>query len=448
MPINVTAIFDIGKTNKKFFLFDEQMNEVYQQYIKFTEVQDDDGFDCDDLAAIEKWMMDTYNNIINDERFVLTAINFSAYGATIVYLNEALKPFTPLYNYTKPYPAYLLELFKKKHGNLETWSQQTASPVLGMLNAGLQIFWLKYEKPNLYAQVRHAIFLPQYFSFLFSRKLLSDYTSIGCHTGMWEFGKAEFHKWMYDEEIVQLLPPFPYKDAVNSVMENGIRVGAGIHDSSAALFSYKKNEEEPFILLSTGTWVINLNPFNQSTLTNDELQQDSLCYLQPDGTPVKASRLFMGAEFNNWIKILSIYFKVDVNYHTKVSFNKRMFDTAEKILSPLFNWQNIKHPNNKITLFAKLDLSWFHSFEEAYHHLVKELVELLIEKIWLIINTKNMRKIFIDGGFAGNHVFIDTLAEKLPDFEIIPSEMPLGSAIGAAMVINETNILRNKCLIK
>ena len=184
MSLKVTAIFDIGKTNKKFFLFDEQLNQVYQEYIQFPEIKDDDGFDCDDLPAIEKWTMDTYNAIIKDERFEIEAINFSAYGATMVYLDEFLRPFTPLYNYTKPFPAYLLEPFKKKYGNLETWSQQTASPVLGMLNAGLQLFWFKYEKPQLYSKLRYAVFLPQYLSFLFSKKLMSEYTGIGCHTGM------------------------------------------------------------------------------------------------------------------------------------------------------------------------------------------------------------------------------------------------------------------------
>lgn len=88
MSLKVTAIFDIGKTNKKFFLFDEQLNEVYQEYIQFPQITDDDGFECDDLAAIETWLLTTYKTISSDERFDLQAINFSAYGATMVHLDE------------------------------------------------------------------------------------------------------------------------------------------------------------------------------------------------------------------------------------------------------------------------------------------------------------------------------------------------------------------------
>ena len=84
-----------------------------------------------------------------------------------------------------------------------------------------------------------------------------------------------------------------------------------------------------------------------------------------------------------------------------------------------------------------MDLTWFDSFEEAYHHLIKELVELQVEKIWLVINGKKAGKIFLDGGFVDNLIFINMLSEKLPDFEIIPSEIPLGSAIGAALAVNK-----------
>ena len=39
----VTLIFDIGQTNKKCFLFDENYQEVYKRYQKFPEIKDKDG---------------------------------------------------------------------------------------------------------------------------------------------------------------------------------------------------------------------------------------------------------------------------------------------------------------------------------------------------------------------------------------------------------------------
>jgi sugar (pentulose or hexulose) kinase len=44
MLMEVLAVFDIGKTNKKFLLFDSGLKLVHQEEIQFTEIADDKGF--------------------------------------------------------------------------------------------------------------------------------------------------------------------------------------------------------------------------------------------------------------------------------------------------------------------------------------------------------------------------------------------------------------------
>ena len=83
---------------------------------------------------------------------------------------------------------------------------------------------------------------------------------------------------------------------------------------------------------------------------------------------------------------------------------------------------------------ANMDLSWFDNFMEAYHHLIKDLIDLQVEKIWLVLNGENVKKYF-QTGFVENSIFINILTEKLTDFEIITSEMPFGSAIGATFSV-------------
>ena len=53
----VIAVFDIGKTNKKILLFDNNFKVVYQQEDKFPVVLDDDGFECDDIDLINTWIL-------------------------------------------------------------------------------------------------------------------------------------------------------------------------------------------------------------------------------------------------------------------------------------------------------------------------------------------------------------------------------------------------------
>src|ERR1035437_1749245 len=99
---NVIAIFDIGKSNKKILLFDSKYHVVFEEDQRFEEITDDDGFACDNIERIEKWMTATLSSIISLGEYKLAAVNFATYGATLMYLDDNLKRLTPAYNYLKP----------------------------------------------------------------------------------------------------------------------------------------------------------------------------------------------------------------------------------------------------------------------------------------------------------------------------------------------------------
>ncbi|MES1225967.1 MAG: carbohydrate kinase, partial [Bacteroidota bacterium] len=56
MPLPVILIFDIGKTNKKVFLFDEDYNIVFEKTEILPEIKDEDGFPCEDIEMLVKWV--------------------------------------------------------------------------------------------------------------------------------------------------------------------------------------------------------------------------------------------------------------------------------------------------------------------------------------------------------------------------------------------------------
>src|ERR1700742_3783322 len=98
-PIPVIAIFDVGKTNKKLFLFDKNYKIVFERSARFLETVDEDGFPCENLESLRQSVFDSLNEVSRLKQFDVKAINFSAYGASFVYLDENGKPLTPLYNY-------------------------------------------------------------------------------------------------------------------------------------------------------------------------------------------------------------------------------------------------------------------------------------------------------------------------------------------------------------
>ena len=77
----------------------------------------------------------------------------------------------------------------------------------------------------------------------------------------------------------------------------------------------------PFVLISTGTWNISMNPFNKTPLTVEELKNDCLCYLQYLGEPVKASRLHSGLEYERQVKRIADNFNQDIVKYRDITFN-------------------------------------------------------------------------------------------------------------------------------
>ena len=100
--IPVIAVFDLGKTNKKLFLFSESYALVWERSAQLEEISDEDGYPCENLSAMINWVMSTLDEALAEKRFEISALNFSSYGASLVHVNEQGQPLTPLYNYLKP----------------------------------------------------------------------------------------------------------------------------------------------------------------------------------------------------------------------------------------------------------------------------------------------------------------------------------------------------------
>jgi len=440
MPQEVTAVFDIGKTNKKFFLFDKDLQEVKQEYINIPPIADEDGYPCEDLAVLTAWVREKINEVCVSSAYQLIGLNFSTYGASFVNVGDNGEPVTPLYNYLKDFPEDLQKTFFETYPE-ETNNQETASPTLGMLNSGLQLYWLKKRKPEVFKQVHHSLHLPQYMSFIFTGKYVSEPTSIGCHTRLWDFNKQRYHAWVKEEGIDRVLADIvPTTHVIpTKICGQMVNVGVGIHDSSSALAAYLARTEEPFILISTGTWSITLNPFSQESLSVSDLKNDCLNNLTIHGKLVKVSRFFLGNEFDHQLKKLNAVFGKDTNYYKTVAADE---DLIQKIKGGKIH--NTFYPETILRSPFIADLfpenQWkpeaCGSFEEAYHQLVWGLTRIQVESFLLAKGNSDISKVFIDGGFVHNEVFINLLKHFLEGYSLEFSDVPLGSAYGAALMLN------------
>lgn len=428
------AIYDVGKTNKKLLLFDEQYSVVHEESIQLPETKDEDGFACEDINALTDWVRNSFNRILEDQRFDIKAVNFSGYGASFVYLDAQKNVIAPLYNYLKPYPAKLQKQFYGQYGGESHFSKVTASPVLGNLNSGMQLYRLKYEKSELFEKIKYALHLPQYLSFILSSSLQSDITSIGCHTNLWNFQQHQYHDWVKKEGVDKKLAPVEKCNSIVGTINNGILVGAGLHDSSSALIPYFTSFNEPFVLLSTGTWCISLNPFDHSLLSDYELHEDCLCYLGYEGNPVKASRIFAGNEHEQQVKRLAEHFGKPLNYYTSVEVDTGLLKTQQHNRQNLQLMNEGKEPAR--SAFEKRKLESFKNYEEAYHQLIVDIVAQQVRSTNLVLRGTGVKRIFVDGGFSKNPIYMHLMSEAFPVIEVYAASVAQASALGAALVIH------------
>lgn len=437
MKQKVTAVFDIGKTNKKFFLFNDDFQQVHKEYIHFDEIEDEDGFPTENLPALQTWLKLVFENILKGEKYDVQAINFSTYGASFVHIDENGEPLTPLYNYIKPLDEDLIEDFFSKYGPKEEFLKKTGCSDLSMLNSGIQLYWLKYTKPEVFKKIKYALHLPQYLSYVFTGIPLSEYTSIGCHTALWDYDKKDYHDWVYAENLHEILPSIVSTETSINMNYNGkrIKIGVGIHDSSAALLPYVRSINRKFILISTGTWSIALNPFTENPILKTNNDKDSINYMRINGKPVKASRLFLGNEYKLQVAKLDAYFGVNDDYHRSVDFNYDIYSEIIKNFQYHYKWESITDEN-----MPNKTLKSYDKYEYAYHQLMTELVLLQIKCIKKAIGESDIKRLYIDGGFSDNTIYIKLLSHYLRDKKLRTTNASLGSALGAAISISDSKL--------
>ncbi len=443
MATQAIAVFDIGKTNKKLTLFDAAYQVLHEEEQQLEEVTDDDGFACENLEAVSQWVQQAVDRLKAQDDYEVKAINVSAYGASLVHLDAQRRPVTPLYNYLKPFPEALATQFYKQYGDREAFALQTASPPMGMLNAGLQLYWLKHSKPEVFSQISHSLHLPQYIACLVHQKMHSDITSVGCHTGLWNFETNSSHRWVDQEDLASLLPPIVSTTAYETIPYHtgkSVLCGVGIHDSSAALVPYLMGFADPFMLLSTGTWNITLNPFNQEPLTAEELHKDCLNYMNYLGKPVKAARIFLGKEHDHHEKRIAAHFSKGPAYHHTIVPDKEILQglLKEQQAARKFYPKTMQNTGPVPGYTGPdTDLSLFGSYEEAYHQLVLDLVSMQVLSLKLAIGNTSPDKLFISGGFCNNQLFMQLLASYLPEVDLYITNLKRASALGAALVLHQ-----------
>jgi sugar (pentulose or hexulose) kinase len=93
--------------------------------------------------------------------------------------------------------------------------------------------------------------------------------------------------------------------------------------------------------------------------------------------------------------------------------------------------------DNRQSDFQFRKLEEFSSYEEAYHQLIVDIMKQQVRSTNLVLKGAHVKRIFVDGGFSKNPIYMYLLAEAFPKIEVYAASVPQASALGAALAIHQ-----------
>ncbi|MGB8191286.1 MAG: FGGY-family carbohydrate kinase, partial [Chitinophagaceae bacterium] len=154
---------------------------------------------------------------------------------------------------------------------------------------------------------------------------------------------------------------------------------------------------------------------------------------QYDGKPVKASRLFAGRVHEDGVKRIAEYFNQDPVKYRSMVFNPEIITMLQNNAEP----KRSAHELIQGSVFEERELADFLTDEEAYHRLMLDIMESQVASTSLLLKNSNIKRIFVDGGFSRNAIYMNLLATAFPGLEVFAASVAQATALGAALSIHK-----------
>jgi len=294
------AVIDIGKTNAKVALVDLCSSLELAVRQMPNRVLRDGPYRHYDSEGLWAFILESLASL-NAEQ-AIEGISVTTHGAAVALLRGDGSLALPLLDYEDAGPDETAEAYDALRPDFEV----TGSPRLPAgLNLGAQLFWQQQRFPADFNKVAMILTYPQYWSYRLTGVASVEVTSLGCHTDLWnptEHGYsvlADATGWRS-----RMAPLRRASDAIGPIMPDlakatGIKhdcpVACGIHDSNASLLPHLMHEQQPFAVVSTGTWVVAMSVGGAEAELDP--RRDTLINVDAFGAPVRSSRFMGGREY-------------------------------------------------------------------------------------------------------------------------------------------------------
>ncbi len=299
------AVLDVGKTNVKLYLMDNNSQKVASYSCKNNPLYAA-PYPYADVAGIWDWMV----QVLNDCSYVkeITAFIVTTHGATAALIDVDLSG-DGLVLPIMDYEFSGVDSCNESYELVRPGFMETLSPNLPAgLNLGRQVFWLQTNFPDHFSRVSHLLMYPQYWGWRLTGQVVGEVTSLGCHTDLWAPVRKCYSSLVARCNWERLMPPL--KSAweelgfVNAQVaaQTGLPIDCivyvGLHDSNASYSRYLLASRElgsSFAVISTGTWAIVMQSRGDLDVLRDN--RDTLANCDIFGEPVACARFMGGREY-------------------------------------------------------------------------------------------------------------------------------------------------------
>lgn len=442
----VVAVLDVGKTNKKLSLYSREF-EVLGEERTTLDVEDYKGLEVEPTGQLLSWFKTALSRLAKD--FQVRAVAITTHGATCALLDDAGKLAHPVISYTCPKGAEIQEEFYRAFGDRDTLHRATCTPDLGFANVGKILFYVKTRLPEVWARCKTALFYTSYLGYELTGKMGRECTYLGNHTYQWNFHEKTWSSVarglgadrMFPEKLSNpwdCLGTLKPELASACKVPEDCRVTMGIHDSNANFLPYLAKGYGNFILNSTGTWCVGMRQSATPDLTDEEVKAKVFYNLDAFGNPLKTSIFPAGMEYDTFGGFGTGKDESDFGAVQEVITRRDLFiipgvlpdASAFPGATARVVHQGKVYPLAELYNDAGKPMA---SLGRAYYAALDLSLALASRAMLKRCGAQKGTTVFVEGGFAKNKTYCETLAALCPDCTIALTNVKEGTSFGAAL---------------
>jgi sugar (pentulose or hexulose) kinase len=411
------AVFDLGKTNAKLLGFGDRTGKLL-----FDERTVQRTILADGLRVLEHQpLFDWLNAALAraSERYRLAGLMVSTHGCTFA-LTAGDQLAAPILDYEQPVPP---EIDRQFAAEAPLFAESFTPNLPGGLNVARHIYLREQLTPDLFKNADAILNYPQFWNWLFTGAKVSEISSIGCHSHLWNPRADTFSSLVERRGWRPKFPPFHRAgDILGEAQVGGssIPIHNGVHDSNAALYYYRSLGYSDITLISTGTWVI---VFNQACpLDALDSSRDMLANVTVDRAPIATARFMGGREY----EVIAAGSRATASRATL----QQAIDRGQFAL-PSFA-PGGPFPSREGVLQGPAS-----SNPEERAAIATLYVALMMDLVLDQLRSSN--RIVVDGGLARNQALLGILAALRPAQSVSHNVAAEGTAMGAAALALEAH---------